>query len=69
MTTTTLQCPNTPLPPAQGLPWAVGVGRACFACGRKPTAGAVSRGKISSRPGVHNTDNEVRACPRTRPAS
>ncbi|MCX5071029.1 hypothetical protein OG321_00545 [Streptomyces sp. NBC_00424] len=27
MTTTTLQCPDTPLPPAQGLPWAVGVGR------------------------------------------
>ncbi|MEU9800933.1 hypothetical protein [Streptomyces sp. NPDC051000] len=69
MTTTTLQCADTPLPSAQGLPWAVGVGRACCACGTKLTAGAVSRGKISGRQGVHNTDIELWACPRTKPAS
>ncbi|MFJ9078841.1 hypothetical protein ACIRO3_26915 [Streptomyces sp. NPDC102278] len=69
MTTTTLQCADTPLHSARGLPWAVGVGRACCACGTKLTAGAVSRAKISGRQGVHNTDIEVRACVRTKPAS
>ncbi|MCX5078998.1 hypothetical protein OG321_42130 [Streptomyces sp. NBC_00424] len=68
MTTTTLQCADTPLPPAQGLPWDVGMGRACVACGKKLTVGAVSRGKVSGRQGVHSIDTEVWACP-PRPAS
>lgn len=63
MTTTTLQCADTPLPPAQGLPWNVAMGRACVACGKELTVGAVSRGKVSGRQGVHSIDTEVWSCP------
>ncbi|MGW2580638.1 hypothetical protein ACWCYZ_04740 [Streptomyces virginiae] len=56
-------CASAPLPEVYGLPWEQSSGRACVACGKPLTAGAVSRGHLRGRHGVHVLDVEVWCCP------
>ncbi|MGW7369214.1 hypothetical protein ACWGI8_38790 [Streptomyces sp. NPDC054841] len=60
---TALPCRERPVPPVQSLTLEQYAGRACFACGKPLTTGAVSRGKAFGRDGAHVLDTEVWACP------
>ncbi|WP_157877413.1 hypothetical protein [Streptomyces odonnellii] len=57
-------CAEAPIPPAGDLSTEAWAGRACYACGRPLTSGAVYRGWARGRSGVHVLDAEVWACPR-----
>ncbi|MBT2450923.1 hypothetical protein J7F03_28385 [Streptomyces sp. ISL-43] len=57
-------CHRRPLPASVSeLSHGQHLGRACVACGRLLTTGAVSRGTIRGRQGVHVLDVEVWSCP------
>ncbi|MFI1401091.1 hypothetical protein [Streptomyces sp. NPDC020681] len=56
-------CRDVPVPSAADLSWEQYGGRACFACGKPLTVGAVSCGRARGRQGVHVLDVEVWACP------
>lgn len=56
-------CTRAPLPRRQGLSPERAAGRACVVCGESLTTGAVSRGWLRGRSGVHVLDVEVWACP------
>lgn len=56
-------CRNQPVPDAGDLSWEQYAGRACFACGRQLTVGAVSCGRATGRQGAHVLDVEVWSCP------
>lgn len=56
-------CRRQPVPEAGDLSWEQYAGRACFACGKQLTVGAVSCGRATGRLGVHVLDVEVWACP------
>lgn len=57
------RCQDVPLPSAHGLVWDQAAGRACVACGKRLTTGAISRGLVHGRHGVHVLDTEVWCCP------
>ncbi|MGW8954694.1 hypothetical protein [Streptomyces sp. NPDC055709] len=51
------------MPTAQELNWEQYAGRACCACGKQLTTGAVPRGIARGRQGAYVLDVEVWACP------
>jgi hypothetical protein len=60
----TRRCDRTPLPESvSALSHDQYLGRACVACGRQLTTGAVPRGVIPGRQGAHVLDVEVWSCP------
>jgi hypothetical protein len=64
MTTATgLACREAPIPPAGDLSWEAYAGRACYACEKQLTVGAVLVGRAEGRDGVHVYDTDVYACP------
>jgi hypothetical protein len=56
-------CRTQPIPPVRELSTEAYAGRACFACGRQLTRGAVFVGRAVGRQGVHVLDTDVYACP------
>lgn len=56
-------CRYQRVPAARELSWEQTAGRACFACGKPLTTGAVSCGIARGRDGAHVLDTEVWACP------
>ena len=62
-TATRLACRDTPIPPAGELPWEAYAGRACYACEKRLTVGAVLVGRAVGRDGAHVYDTDVYACP------
>ena len=58
-----MTCRHQPVPPAGSLNYEQYAGRACFACGKQLTVGAVSCGRATGRQGAHKLDVEVWACP------
>ncbi|QXE36990.1 hypothetical protein KQY30_25030 [Streptomyces sp. GMY02] len=56
-------CAEASVPPAGDLTTEQWAGRACYACGRPLTTGAVYRGWARGRLGAHSLDAEVWACP------
>ncbi|WP_338671468.1 hypothetical protein V1460_00575 [Streptomyces sp. SCSIO 30461] len=56
-------CREQPVPPVSELNWNQYKGRACFACGKALTVGAVNPGRARGRQGVHVLDVDVWACP------
>lgn len=60
---TALPCRERPVPTAQALSWEQYAGRACCACGKPLTTGAVHRGVARGRQGAHVLDVEVWTCP------
>ncbi|WCD86374.1 hypothetical protein KPP03845_102720 [Streptomyces xanthophaeus] len=48
---------------AYGLTWEQRAGRACGACGKPLSHGAVSRGWVRGRHGAHVLDVELWVCP------
>ncbi|NWF31277.1 hypothetical protein HW130_34490 [Streptomyces sp. PKU-EA00015] len=56
-------CRNTDIPPAAALSWEAYAGRACYACGKALTTGAVLVGRAKGRQGAHVLDTDVYACP------
>lgn len=58
------RCDRAPLPASvSSLTHDQYLGRACVSCGRQLTTGAVPRGIIPGRQGVHSLDTEVWSCP------
>lgn len=57
------RCQDKPVPPVGELSWEQYAGRACFACGKPLTTGAVHCGWARGRAGVHVLDTEVWSCP------
>ncbi|MER5871409.1 hypothetical protein [Streptomyces sp. NPDC002044] len=57
------RCRDVPLPSAHGLAWDQAAGRACIACNRQLTTGAVYRGRVFGHQGSHNLDADVWCCP------
>ncbi|WP_331739966.1 hypothetical protein OG590_39470 (plasmid) [Streptomyces goshikiensis] len=60
---TGVRCQDVPLPTAHGLTWDQAAGRACYACGKLLSSGAVLGGLALGRSGAHRLDTEVWACP------
>ncbi|MFI1472016.1 hypothetical protein [Streptomyces wuyuanensis] len=58
-----LPCRERPIPTAQALSHEQYAGRACCACGKQLTTGAVHRGVARGRQGAHVLDVEVWSCP------
>lgn len=63
VTATAVRCRTAPIPPAADLSWEQYAGRACYACGKPLTRGAVHVGRAVGRQGVHVLDTDVYACP------
>ncbi|GGW29422.1 hypothetical protein [Streptomyces xantholiticus] len=59
----TARCVETPIPPAADLSWEAYAGRACYACEKQLTVGAVLVGRAVGRMGAHVLDIDVYACP------
>ncbi|WP_037648047.1 hypothetical protein [Streptomyces flavidovirens] len=57
------RCRYKKIPPAQKLSYDAYAGRACYACGRTLTTGAILVGRATGRQGVHVLDVDVYACP------
>jgi len=56
-------CVEAPLPEFQDLTGEQARGRACVACGKPLTAGAVYRGVVLGREGAYVLDADVWCCP------
>lgn len=56
-------CRTVPIPPVSALSWEAYAGRACYACDKPLTRGAVLVGRAVGRQGVHVLDTDVYACP------
>lgn len=61
-------CREMPIPAAGDLSWEAYAGRACYACGKRLTTGAIHVGRAVGHSGVHVLDTDVYACPDRRPA-
>ncbi|MEV4329593.1 hypothetical protein AB0K02_03490 [Streptomyces sp. NPDC049597] len=57
------RCADVPIPPAAALSWEAYAGRACYACGKPLTTGAVFVGRATGQQGAHVLDTDVYACP------
>ncbi|MET9508931.1 hypothetical protein ABZX62_10715 [Streptomyces flavidovirens] len=57
------RCRCKKIPPAPKLSYEAYAGRACYACGRALTTGAVLVGRATGHEGVHVLDVDVYACP------
>lgn len=57
------RCRDAVIPPAAALSWEAYAGRACYACGKRLTAGAVLVGRAKGRDGAHVLDTDAYACP------
>ncbi|MGW7469899.1 hypothetical protein ACWGJT_35850 [Streptomyces xantholiticus] len=62
-TPATARCQDKRIPPAAALSWEATAGRACYACGKALTTGAVLVGRATGRMGVHVLDTDAYACP------
>jgi len=56
------RCSEAPIPPAAALSWEATAGRACYACGKRLTVGAIHAGRARGRDGAHVLDADVYAC-------
>ncbi|MFD3777369.1 hypothetical protein [Streptomyces sp. NPDC058612] len=56
-------CQDAPLPSVDRCTWDQTAGRACIACGRQLTTGAVPRGSVSTTVGARVIAYEVWSCP------
>ncbi|MEV8311958.1 hypothetical protein AB0P36_32730 [Streptomyces flavidovirens] len=57
------RCRYKKIPPVRKLSYEAYAGRACYACGRPLTTGAILVGRATGRAGVHVLDVDVYACP------
>ncbi|GGW41456.1 hypothetical protein [Streptomyces xantholiticus] len=57
------RCAGTPIPPAAALSREAYAGRACYACEKRLTTGAILVGRAVGRMGAHVLDCDAYACP------
>ncbi|MFK4600452.1 hypothetical protein RKD30_007119 [Streptomyces pristinaespiralis] len=57
------RCRDTPVPAPAALSWEAYAGRACYACGKRLTTGAVLVGRAQGHSGAHDLSADVYACP------
>jgi hypothetical protein len=57
------RCRDVPIPSPFDLSWEAYAGRACYACDKKLTTGAIHVGRAVGRDGAHDHSTDVYACP------